>query len=144
MADTQRKPATIAELYCFYVITLCFAFFGYIVIMSYNTRFTLPTEAGMILTAVISLATGTGGYIIGSNAASKGKDDMIKQALETVPVATIQKSNNSTTLTLNWLGTLEVAPQNPAINDAYIDGKKGISFYWNGADWVITTQIPSI
>lgn len=139
--NSTSKPMTTAEKYCFYVITLCFTFFGYIVVMSYNTRFTLPTEAGMIMTAVISLATGTSGYIIGSNAASRGKDDLIKQAMETVPAASL--TTNTSTLVLKWLGTLDAAPNSPQLNDAYIDSKKGKNFYWNGTDWVVTTQNPA-
>lgn len=81
----MKKGITTAEVYCFYVITLCFAFFGYIVVMSYSTKFSLPTEAGMIMTAVISLATGTGGYIIGSSSSSKGKDELINKALDSAP-----------------------------------------------------------
>lgn len=131
---------TTSEKYCFYVITLCFIFFGYIVVMSYQTRFPLPTEASMILTAVIGIATATSGYIIGSNSQSKRKDDLIGKAMDVVPATA---SNNVTTLTLNWVGSFDTAPGNPAINDAYVDTKQKKNFYWDGVRWVITTQMPA-
>lgn len=134
--NSIKKSLTTAEAYCFYVITLCFLFFGYIVVMSYNTRFTLPTEAGMIMTAVISLATGTSGYIIGSNSASKGKDEMIKQALNSVPINSLQN------LVLKWTGAYDAAPLNPQINDAYHNNITTKNYYWNGSGWIETQQQP--
>ena len=132
-------------IFCFYVITLCFTFFGYIVVMSYNTRYSLPQEAGMIMAAVISIATGVCGYVIGSNSQSKSKDELISKAMDSVPVSSIINNSpiNVSTLTLTWLGSFDTAPGNPTINDAYIDTIQGKKFYWDGKNWNITTQSPA-
>lgn len=81
----MKQPMTTAEKFCFYVITMCFMFFGYILVMSYRTGKTLPAEDSMILTAIVSIATGICGYIIGSSASSKTKDALINKALDTTP-----------------------------------------------------------
>lgn len=139
----MKRKITVEQFFCFYAFTLCFAFFAYIVIQSYITKFPLPQETGMIMTAVISIATGIVGYMIGSNAQSKNKDEMIKQAMETIPANAIPATANTSTLTLNWRGSLDVTPTNPAINDAYIDTTQNKNFYWNGTNWIETTQKPA-
>ena len=139
--NKEKTPMSTAEKYCFYVTTLCFIFFGYIVVMSYNTHFSLPQETAMIMTAVISIATATSGYIIGSNSSSKRKDDLISKAMDTVPMSAMPgNSITSSVLTLKWLGSFDAAPQNPMVNDAYVDTKQNKNFYWNGSEWIITTQ----
>lgn len=94
----KKYPST-AEVFCFYVITLCFAFFGYIVVMSYNTKQGLPQEAGMIMAAVISIATGASGYIIGSSSASKNKDELISKAMDTIPPTTVKNEQGTVNIT---------------------------------------------
>lgn len=95
----MKKYPTTAEIFCFYVITLCFAFFGYIVIMSYNTKQGLPQEAGMIMAAVISIATGVSGFIIGSSATSKNKDELISKAMDTTPPTTVKNEQGTVNIT---------------------------------------------
>lgn len=136
----MRKPPTTEQIFCFYAFTICFLFFGYIIMQSYVTKFPLPQETGMIMTAVIGIATGIVGYMIGSSAQSKNKDEMIKQAMETVPAGS---NTNTSTLTLNWLGAFDTVPTNPAVNDAYVDTKQKNNFYWDGAKWIATTQKPA-
>lgn len=137
----MKKTPTAEQIFCFYIITLCFMFFGYIVVMSYKTGFTLPQETGMIMAAVISISTGVCGYMIGSNTQSKVKDDMIKQAMETTPPSA--QNTNTSTLTLNWLGSFDTVPPNPGVNDAYINTSENKNYFWDGNKWAITTQKPA-
>lgn len=43
-------------------------------------------------------------------------------------------------ISLNWLGTLTVAPGSPSLNDAYYNSNDGISYVWDGSSWQIIAQ----
>lgn len=125
----MNTQMTTAEKFCFYVITLCFAFFGYILVMSYKTGKTLPTEDSMILTAVVAIATGATGYIIGSSAGSKrkddqltGKDNLINKALDSVPIGAIENKQDTTTITK----TASVSVTNPVEKEKEKDDTENV------------------
>lgn len=52
-------------------------------------------------------------------------------------------SANTTVLQLNWLGDYAVPPQNPKVNDAYVNTTSNKNYYWTGSAWEITTQNPA-
>ncbi len=129
------------EIFCFYAFSFCMFFFFYIMHQCFKTKIELPSEVDQIMIAVIGFTGAIVGYVVGSSKSSSDKDATIKQVMENKnPVA-----NNSTasTLTLNWLGTFDTKPTNPNVNDAYVDSKQNKNFYWNGSEWILTTENPA-
>lgn len=43
--------------------------------------------------------------------------------------------NGATGISLTWLGSLNVIPTTPSLNDAYYNITQGVSFVWSGTSW---------
>lgn len=75
---------TFANLFCLYVFTLCMFFFFYVVHYAFtHPGVELPNETDQIMIAVIGFTGAVVGYVVGSSASSKSKDDTINRAMET-------------------------------------------------------------
>lgn len=86
---TTERKITVAEFFCFYVITIAFIFFAFIVWKAYTTQFALPSEINQIVIVMVSVVSGVLGYMIGSTSSSKAKDTMINKALDSVPASVV-------------------------------------------------------
>lgn len=81
-------------------------------------------------------------YLFGSTSDSHAKNETISKAVDTMS-ASMPTTANTSVVTINWLGSFDVAPLSPKVNDAYVDTKQNKNFMWNGSKWIITTQNPA-
>jgi len=143
---------TFAQLFCLMVFGCCMIFFFYMMHQVFTyPQIELPNEVDQIMIAIIGVMGSVVGYVVGSSASNKNKDELLKQAMNTVPVTTLpinpnntgNTANNTSTLTLTWKGSFDTPPPNPAINDAYVDTVYNKNMYWDGTAWITTTQSPA-
>ncbi len=80
------SKTTFANWFCMYVFTFCMGFFFYVIHRAFmHPEIELPNEADQIMIAVIGFSGAVVGYVVGSSASSKSKDDTINKAMDSKP-----------------------------------------------------------
>lgn len=78
---TFFNKLTFANIFCVSVFGLCFGYLWWLSAMSFS-HLTTPTDISEIKMSVIGALGTVVGYVVGSSASSRAKDDMIKDSIK--------------------------------------------------------------
>lgn len=78
------QKLTFANIFCLLLAGMCFAYFWWVSYMAFLHN-DIPTDISEIKIAIIGAFGSVIGYVVGSSASSKAKDDTIDKAMNNKP-----------------------------------------------------------